>query len=66
MEVKANATPRSSQRSNIERLIALGAREPDVALQRGLVLYGGDEARDSGKVDYVPWTQIASAMERFL
>lgn len=66
MEVKANATPRSSQRSNIDRLIALGAREPDVALHRGLVLYGGEELRSGGQVDHVPWTGIAQAMERFL
>jgi len=63
LEIKANTTPRSSQRANIERLIALGERDDEVALRRGLVLYGGDEARVGSKVNYVPWHAISTALE---
>lgn len=66
IEVKARATPESGAASAIRKLRALNERDAGVTVEKGLVIYGGSEARSGSEADFVPWFDIDSALEHLL
>lgn len=63
IEIKVGMTPSAAAAAGIRKLHELRARDPDVEVAPGLVLFGGDEPRSGAGVEFVPWNEISAAMD---
>lgn len=63
IEIKSGLTPDSQAAKGIQKLAELRGREQDVGVGRGLVIYGGTERRASSRIEFIPWNEIATALE---
>lgn len=62
IEIKAGETPRLRNRSGVQKLKELNARDTDVTVGSGLVVYGGEQSRSISDVSFVPWNTISQAL----
>jgi hypothetical protein len=64
IEIRATATPRPELAKGLRKLRDLGARDPDVEVSPGIVVYGGREERPAGEDRLVPWTDLDAIVDR--
>jgi hypothetical protein len=64
IEIKSGLTPSAQSAHGINKLNELGARDAEVEIGKGLVLFGGSEERPGSRADFVPWSSVAEGVGR--
>jgi predicted AAA+ superfamily ATPase len=63
IEIKSTATPYPRHAATLHKLRELAARDTEVTVPEGFVIFGGNQARPCGHDRFVPWHGIDAAVE---